>query len=145
MNDARNFAEDSIEYSRTDNINSEGINDNIYTYDASYIKSLIDKNNSQEIMNDDLVKNINTNAAKLSDKVVHLIKPKDITDYTNTAVNGLSVNIVNIGGDSEYKIKCGGEFFDNSCKIKQFKADNELGCKNIDNTPKDNDYNNILL
>jgi hypothetical protein len=145
MNDARNFAEDSIEYSRTDNINSEGINDNIYTYDASYIKNLIDKNNSPEIMNDDLVKNINTNAAKLSDKVVHLIKPKDIADYTNTAVNGLRVNIVNIGGDSEYKIKCEGEFFDNSCKIKQFKADNELGCKNIDNTPKDNDYNNILL
>jgi hypothetical protein len=145
MNDARNFAEDSIEYSRTDNINSEGINDNIYTYDASYIKSLIDKNNSQEIMNDDLVKNINANVAKLSDKVVHLIKPKDIADYTNTAVNGLSVNIVNIGGDSEYKIKCEGEFFDNSCKIKQFKADNVLGCKNIDNTPKDNDYNNILL
>jgi hypothetical protein len=145
MNDARNFAEDSIEYSRTDNINSEGINDNIYTYDASYIKSLIDKNNSHEIMNDDLVKNINANVAKLSDKVVHLIKPKDIADYTNTAVNGLSVNIVNIGGDSEYKIKCEGEFFDNSCKIKQFKADNVLGCKNIDNTPKDNDYNNILL
>jgi hypothetical protein len=145
MNDARNFAEDSIEYSRTDNINSEGINDNIYTYDASYIKSLIDKNNSPEIMNDDLVKNINANVAKLSDKVVHLIKPKDITDYTNTVINGLSVNIVNIGGDTEYKIKCEGDFFDNSCKIKQFKADNVLGCKNIDNTPKDNDYNNILL
>jgi hypothetical protein len=41
MNDARNFGEDSIEYSRTDNINSEGINDNIYTFDAEYIKGLL--------------------------------------------------------------------------------------------------------
>lgn len=140
MNDARNFGEDSIEYSRTDNINSEGINDNIYTFDALYIKELL------KDINNDLSKYIIANAIDIDkgNKVVHLIKPIDIEVYTKE-ITGLKVNIENINGDGEYKIKCDGEFFDKSCKIKQFKADEIESCKNINKTPKNTDYNNILL
>ena len=140
MNDARNFGEDSIEYSRTDNINSEGINDNIYTFDALYIKELL------KDINNDLSKYIIANTIDIDkgNKVVHLIKPIDISVYTKE-ITGLKVNIENINGDGEYKIKCDGEFFDKSCKIKQFKADEIESCKNINKTPKNTDYNNILL
>jgi hypothetical protein len=146
MNDARNFGEDSIEYSRTDNINTEGINDNIYTFDAEYIKGLlINKANNPKINSEDLYKYISVN--NMDKKVVHLIKPIDIAIYTNIPSEnaGLKVNIENINGDGEYKIRCDGDFFDKSCKIKQFKADTIENCKNIDKTPKDTDYNNILL
>ncbi len=85
-------------------------------------------------------------ANSIDKKVVHLIKPNDNIDvYTNQKIPGLNVNIENINGDGEYKIKCDGEFFDKSCKIKQFKANDIDSCKNIDKTPKDTDYNNILL
>jgi hypothetical protein len=143
MNDARNFGEDAIEYSRTDNINSEGINDNIYTFDALYIKDLLNKKATDAIKTNDLYKYIMANS--IDKKVVHLIKPKEIDVYTNQQISGLKVNIENINGDGEYKIKCDGEFFDKSCKIKQFKADKIDSCNNIDKTPKDTDYNNILL
>jgi hypothetical protein len=143
MNDARNFGEDSIEYSRTDNINSEGINDNIYTFDAEYIKELLIKKANPQINSEDLYKYISVN--NMDKKVVHLIKPIDIAIYTNIQIPGLKVNIENINGDGEYKIRCDGEFFDKSCKIKQFKGDTIETCKNIDKTPKDTDYNNILL
>jgi hypothetical protein len=143
MNDARNFGEDSIEYSRTDNINSEGINDNIYTFDAEYIKELLIKKANPHINSEDLYKYISVN--NMDKKVVHLIKPIDIAIYTNIQIPGLKVNIENINGDGEYKIRCDGEFFDKSCKIKQFKGDTIETCKNIDKTPKDTDYNNILL
>jgi len=145
MNDARNFGEDSIEYSRTDNINPEGINDNIYTFDAEYIKELLinNKATNPQINSEDLYKYISVN--NMDKKVVHLIKPIDIAIYTNIQIPGLKVNIENINGDGEYKIRCDGEFFDKSCKIKQFKGDTIETCKNIDKTPKDNDYNNILL
>ena len=148
MNDARNFGEDAIEYSRTDNINSEGINDNIYTFDASYIKVLFTKNNGNDKINtQDLYKYIIANSIDIDkgNKVVHLIKPKEIDVYTNQQISGLNVNIENINGDGEYKIKCDGEFFDKSCKIKQLKGDEIESCKNINKTPKDTDYNNILL
>lgn len=146
MNDARNFGEDSIEYSRTDNINSEGINDNIYTFDASYIKELLKDIKTDAIINNDLSKYIIANTIDIDkgNKVVHLIKPIDISVYTKE-ITGLKVNIENINGDGEYKIKCEGEFFDKSCKIKQFKADEIESCKNINKTPKNTDYNNILL
>ena len=145
MNDARNFGEDAIEYSRTDNINSEGINDNIYTFDALYIKELFTKNNgNQSINTQELFKYIMANS--IDKKVVHLIKPNDNIDvYTNQKIPGLKVNIENINGDGEYKIKCDGDFFDKSCKIKQLKGDEIESCKNINKTPKDTDYNNILL
>ena len=144
MNDARNFGEDAIEYSRTDNINSEGINDNIYTFDASYIKELLNKKATNAIKTNDLFKYIMANS--IDKKVVHLIKPNDNIDvYTNQKIDGLKVNIENINGDGEYKIKCDGDFFDKSCKIKQLKGDEIESCKNIDKTPKDTDYNNILL
>lgn len=143
MNDARNFGEDAIEYSRTDNINSEGINDNIYTFDALYIKDLLNKKATDAIKTNDLYKYIMANS--IDKKVVHLIKPKEIDVYTKQKIDGLKVNIENINGDGEYKIKCDGEFFDKSCKIKQFKADKIDSCNNIDKTPKDTDYNNILL
>lgn len=146
MNDARNFGEDSIEYSRTDNINSEGINDNIYTFDASYIKELLKDIKTDAIINNDLSKYIIANTIDIDkgNKVVHLIKPIDISVYTKE-ITGLKVNIENINGDGEYKIKCDGEFFDKSCKIKQFNADEIESCKNINKTPKNTDYNNILL
>lgn len=143
MNDARNFGEDAIEYSRTDNINSEGINDNIYTFDASYIKKLLNEKATEAIKTNELYKYIMANS--IDKKVVHLIKPKEIDVYTKQKIDGLKVNIENINGDGEYKIKCDGEFFDKSCKIKQFKADKIDSCNNIDKTPKDTDYNNILL
>jgi hypothetical protein len=143
MNDARNFGEDSIEYSRTDNINSEGINDNIYTFDAEYIRELLIKKANPQIKSEDLYKYISVN--NMDKKVVHLIKPIDIAIYTNVQIPGLKVNIENINGDGEYKIRCDGDFFDKSCKIKQFKGDTIETCKNIDKTPKDTDYNNILL
>ena len=143
MNDARNFGEDAIEYSRTDNINSEGINDNIYTFDALYIKDLLNKKATDAIKTNDLYKYIMANS--IDKKVVHLIKPKEIDVYTKQKIDGLKVNIENINGDGEYKIKCDGKFFDKSCKIKQFKADEIKSCNNIDKTPKDTDYNNILL
>ena len=147
MNDARNFGEDAIEYSRTDNINSEGINDNIYTFDASYIKKLLNEKATEAIKTNELYKYIIANSIDIDkgNKVVHLIKPKEIDVYTKQKIDGLKVNIENINGDGEYKIKCDGEFFDKSCKIKQFKADKIDSCNNIDKTPKDTDYNNILL
>ena len=143
MNDARNFGEDAIEYSRTDNINSEGINDNIYTFDASYIKKLLNEKATDAIKTNDLYKYIMANS--IDKKVVHLIKPKEIDVYTKQKIDGLKVNIENINGDGEYKIKCDGDFFDKSCKIKQLKGDEIESCKNINKTPKDTDYNNILL
>jgi len=143
MNDARNFGEESIEYSRTDNINSEGINDNIYTFDATYIKKLINSNNNN-LKNNMLYKYITENST--DNKVVHLIKPIDIEKYTTKKIDDLSVKIVNINGDGEYKINCSdGIFFDKSCKIKQIDGTKIEACKNIDKTPKDTDYNNILL
>ena len=97
-------------------------------------------------INNDLSKYIIANTIDIDkgNKVVHLIKPIDISVYTKE-ITGLKVNIENINGDGEYKIKCDGEFFDKSCKIKQFNGDKIEGCKNIDKTPKDTDYNNILL
>jgi len=144
MNDARNFGEESIEYSRTDNINSEGINDNIYTFDATYIRQLIDAHKDYDRLKEtELYKYIKAN--NIDNKVVHLIKPIDINKYTNKNINQLSVNIENINGDGEYKIKCDGIFFDKSCKIKQIDGSKIENCKIIDKTPKDTDYNNILL
>lgn len=128
IEDTRNLAQEPIEYPRTKNQNTDGICDNIYTFEKKYL-NIIFKEKIHFPENTD---------------VIHLILPNNPEKFGTTS-NVLKPDII-----GEYYIDCESnvelkKFFNEKCIIRK---DLNGGSNCIENTgvgsPEIQDYNNII-
>jgi hypothetical protein len=145
IDDATNFAREPEDYERTKNT-TDNIYDNIYTFNAHYISTIINKLPPDTAI-DELKKIINLPTLEKNNYVVHLIKPKNIKETVNKSTElKLDLTINNSKDDYSWKIKCeDSKFFNDVCMIKDITiSDNKtLNTCGIIDTKTNNDYNNI--
>lgn len=155
IDDARNFAREPDDYERTKN-NTEHLYDNIYTFEADYINSLI---STQTITSDYeyiLKEKLNTIVDKTK-YVVHLIRPNEISEMAPEIISENLKNEINyiklkIEPDYSLAIKCATEhssniaFFNENCTINGVDIDKIKTSGKLEScsTYLEKDYDNII-
>lgn len=158
IDDARNFAREPDDYERTKN-NTEHLYDNIYTFEADYINSLISTNSAAITTSNYNYENIlkeklNTIVDKTK-YVVHLIRPNEISEMAPEIISENLKNEINyiklkIEPDYSLAIDCNNSnsnvFFNDNCTINGVDIDKikESGKTESCSTYLEKDYDNII-
>lgn len=160
IDDARNFAREPDDYERTKN-NTEHLYDNIYTFEADYINSLISTNSATITTSNYNYENIlKEKLDTIVDKtkyVVHLIRPNEISEMAPEIISENLKNEINyiklkIEPDYSLAIKCATEhssniaFFNENCTINGVDINiiKTSGKSESCSTYLEKDYDNII-
>lgn len=154
IDDARNFAREPDDYERTKN-NTEHLYDNIYTFEADYINSLISTQTITSNYEYILKEKLNTIVDKTK-YVVHLIRPNEISEMAPEIISENLKNEINyiklkIEPDYSLAIDCNNSnsniaFFNENCTINGVDIDKikKSGKSESCSTYLEKDYDNII-
>ena len=160
IDDARNFAREPDDYERTKN-NTEHLYDNIYTFEADYINSLISTNSATITTSNYNYENIlKEKLDTIVDKtkyVVHLIRPNEISEMAPEIISEnlkKEINYIKLKIEPDYSlaIKCAIEhssniaFFNHNCTINGVDINiiKTSGKSESCSTYLEKDYDNII-
>ena len=156
IDDARNFAREPDDYERTKN-NTEHIHDNIYTFDADYIDTLISTQTTITSNYELILRQMLNTIVDKTKYVVHLIRPNEISEMAPEIISENLKNEINyiklkIEPDYSLAIKCATEhssniaFFNENCTINGVDINiiKTSGKSESCSTYLEKDYDNII-